>query len=90
MLNDLTPWFIGWALLTTAVVVLALWRNMLGLHDMTSLFIAESERQSAEEEDRITRKIARIETWGKALTVASAMLILGIGIAWFYKILAGA
>lgn len=86
---DLVPWLIAWALITTGVVVLALWRNMLGLHDFGGLYLAKGEERDAEEEARITRKIARIELWGKTLTVVAAVLIVGIGAAWAYRELLG-
>jgi hypothetical protein len=34
-------------------------------------------------------KIARIELWGKTLTVIAAVLIVGIGVAWAYRELLG-
>lgn len=80
--TNLMPWMILWALVTTAVVVLALWRNMLGLHDLGGIHIGEGEEKDAEVEEQLTRKIARIEKWGKSLTVASGVLILGIGLLW--------
>lgn len=61
MRTDLMPWLIAWALVTTGVVVLALWRNMLGLHDLGCLHIGKGEERDAEEEAQITRKIARLE-----------------------------
>jgi hypothetical protein len=56
---DLVPWLIAWALITTGVVVLALWRNMLGLHDLGGLFLTKGEEHDAEDEARITRKIGQ-------------------------------
>ena len=90
MRMDLMPWMILWALVTTGVVVLALWRNMLGLHDMESIHLGKGGEQDEEMEARIARKIAQVEMWGKTLTVVSAVLIVGIGCIWAYNGLLGA
>ena len=86
--TNIMPWMILWALVTTAVVVLALWRSMLGLHDLGGIHIGAGEEKDAEVEEQLTRKIARIERWGKTLTVASAFLILVIGCMWVLSSLA--
>ena len=80
--SNFMAWMILWALVTTAVLVLAFWRSMLGLHDFGGIHIGEGEKKDAAAEEQLNRKIARIEKWGKSLTVASAVLILGIGCFW--------
>jgi len=84
---DLMPYLILWAIVTTAVVILALWRLLLGLHDQEGR-IAPGGEQEMEQQGNRTRREARIEFWGKALTVVSAILILGVGLAWVYNGLA--
>lgn len=88
MAIDLMPWMIVWALVTTVVIALALWRNMLGLHDLGGIHIGAGEEKDAELEAQLTRKIARIEAWGKVLTVVSGVLIVGIGLVWAFHGLA--
>jgi hypothetical protein len=89
MRMDFVPLLIAWALVATGAVALALWRNVLRLHDFEGLYLAKGEERDAEEETRLTRKIARIDLWGKTLTVIAAVLIVGIGAAWLYMELMG-
>jgi len=85
---DLVPYLILWAMITTAVVILALWRLMIGLHDLGGIHIAAGGERELQREAEVTRRETRIEQWGKTLTVVSALLIVGIGFAWFYNQLA--
>jgi len=88
MTIDLMPYLILWAIVTTAVVILALWRLVLGLHEMGGIHIASGGERELQQEAELSRREARIELWGKTLTVVSATLILGIGVAWVYNGLA--
>ena len=85
---DLMPYLILWAIVTTAVLILALWRLMLGLHEMGGIHLAPGGDRELQDEVKMTRREDRIELWGKTLTIVSAILILGIGAVWVYNGLA--
>lgn len=85
---DLIPYLILWAIVTTAIVVLALWRLLLGLHERGGIHISPGGERELQQEAEVTRREGRIELWGKTLTVVSAILILGIGVACVYNGLA--
>ena len=82
---DLMPWLILWAIVTTVVVILAVWRVVGGLHDIGSIHLGRTGDKETERETRFSRKLDRVERWGQVLTVLSAILIAGIGVAWLYN-----
>ena len=84
MTIDLMPWMIGWAVVTTGVVALFVWRVLVANQEPGALHVVESE-QEQEQETRLATKLARIDLWGKTLTVVSALLILAIGLVWVYS-----
>ena len=84
---NLEPWLILWAIVTTVVLILAIWRVVVAKHDeeVAGIHIVEGEEKVPELQTQMARKLARIDLWGKALTVISAILIAGIGAAWLYN-----
>jgi hypothetical protein len=76
---DLTPWLILWGLIASVVLVLALWRLTVVWKEkqLGPLHIAGSD-VTIDQELRIAHTLLRIDFWGKALTVAAAVLITAI------------
>ena len=90
MTIDLMPWIIAWAMVTTVVVILALWRLMEGLHDDGGLHFIEGTEKELAAKSQMSRRLEKMELAGKALTVVAAVMIVGIALAWAYNgILAG-
>lgn len=84
---DLTPWLVLWAFVTTGVLVLALWRTVVARReaDLGGLHVAANDERIPELETRIASTLARIDLWGKTLTVISVVLVLAIGSVWLYN-----
>ena len=84
---NLEPWLILWAAITTGVLVLAIWRLMVVRHEhhLGALHVAGGNASIDREEAHIAGTLARIDFWGKTLTVVAAVLILAIGAAWLYN-----
>lgn len=85
---NLTPWFILWAIATTAVVVLFVWRVMVAKEESAGIHVApENEAQMVEvgQEAKLANKLDAIDRWGKVLTAVSAVLVLVMGVAWAYN-----
>ena len=85
MTFNLMPWMILWAVLTTIVIILAIWRLLGGLHELGGIHLATGGQKELEQEVRAVRKLNRIDHWGIGLTVVSAVLILAIGVAFLYN-----
>jgi len=90
MTIDLMPWMIAWAMITTVVAILALWRLMEGLHDDGGLHIIEGTEKELAAKTQVWSRLVKMELAGKALTVVAAIMIVGIALAFAYNgILAG-
>ncbi len=87
MAIELMPCLILWAAVTTAVLLLALWRIRVVKREaeLGGLHVAGGDPALALRETEIARSLARIDFWGKTLTVLSVILILSIGSIWLYK-----
>jgi phosphatidylglycerophosphate synthase len=79
---DLTPFLILWVVSTTVVLVLILWRSLLTMHERVGL----AEDELKDEADTV-RKLARVDRWGKSMTIATAVLTVLIVSAWMYNAL---
>jgi type VI protein secretion system component VasK len=84
---NLMPWIILWALITTGVLLLALWRLALVRREsaLGGLHVAGSDEKIPPIETKIARMLARVDFWGKTLTVLAGVLVLAIGAAWLYN-----
>lgn len=85
---NLMPGIVLWALVTTVVLVLFVWRVMVTKGEPRVLHVApENEEQMVEvrEEVKLARKLDVIDRWGKVLTIVSAVLVLAVGAAWVYN-----
>jgi hypothetical protein len=86
MFDKLVPYMILWALSTTGVLVLFFWRLVVAKHERGGIFIVEGEEQDLEEQQRIGKTLARIDLWGKTLTVVSVVLIVVMGSMWMWDL----
>lgn len=88
---NLTPWIILWAMATTGVLVLFVWRVMVAKDETPGIHVAVTDQQMPEvdKEVKLAHKLDVIDRWGKVLTVVSAVLVLVMGGAWFYNGLLG-
>ena len=69
---------IAWGVLTTALIVLLIYRGTLTMHEDDQLFLDESESHMAQEQMEIIQKVTRLGPFVKVLGTASAVLILTI------------
>ena len=72
-----------WAVVTTAVLVLLVWRLVAADHD--TIRVAPGDPKAVEEEVQLAGKLARLDFWGKAGTVASVVLLLMAGVTALYN-----
>ena len=80
-----TFWLIPWAVVTTAVLLLLVWRLVAADHD--TIRLAPEDPKALAEEVALTRKLARLDRWGKVLTVISVVLMLMMGGISVYHVL---
>lgn len=75
---NLIPYLVVWIVLGIVVIVLLVSRIRIAKREDASLDVLEGERE-AEQQKQMTKKLARIDWWGQALTVA--LVLYGIILA---------
>ena len=76
-----TPYVITWAVMAVIVLALALYRNIMALHEDDNLHIAASEQQLIPKQLAFYRMMDSIDRWGEALTaitVAGGLILAAI------------
>jgi hypothetical protein len=76
-------WLLPWAVVTTAMLVLLVWRLLAAEQD--TIRIAPGDPRVSEDAVVLTRKLARIDFWGKTCTAASVALLFLAGLAALYN-----
>ncbi len=77
-----------WAVLTAAVVFLAIYRRKIGLASDESLHVLDAEQSAVAAQAATARKLAVIDRWGKLLTILSVLYLLVIAAIYLYGALA--
>ena len=75
---------IAWAVLTTILVLLLIYRSTLTMHEDDQLFLSEGESQMEAEQVETLRRINRVTPYVQMLGAASAVLIAVIAGMWLY------
>ncbi len=82
---DLMPWLIGWGIVTTAVVALALYRATLTLHEVSGVHLS-GDPHIPEVQAATARRLQMVDLYGKVLTVVSTVVILAIAGIYGYQV----
>jgi hypothetical protein len=77
----LIPLIAIWAVLATAVAVLAMYRKGLAQKEDDSLHVLHGEAVMAEQAT-ITSKLEKVEKWGKLLT--AIVVVYGVALCLYY------
>ena len=85
MLTTYIPHIAVWAVLTTVVVILAIYRRRLDLKVDDTLHVLDSEAASIPAQEEVAKKLVVIDRWGKILTVVAVLYLLGIAAAYIYS-----
>ena len=79
---DLTTWIVLWVAATTITVVLGYYRMTLGLHDEMGMRLGTDQAKFYQRQQRMERKIAKLDRYGITFTVISAILAVAVALAW--------
>jgi hypothetical protein len=71
-----------WAVLTAAVLVLAIYRKVVATDEDDLIHVADAEAELIGKQQVVAAKLDVIDRWGKALTVF--VLIYGLALAGWY------
>jgi hypothetical protein len=76
---------IVWSAITAVLVLLLIWRSLVGMREEDQIFLDETEDRLAKEQRQIIAKLQRITTYAKGLGFASGTLLLVIAGLWIYR-----
>lgn len=74
-----------WAVLTTVLVILIIYRSTLTMHEDDQLFLGETESHMEVEQRDLLKKVHRITPIVSLLGATSGLLILVIAGIWVYR-----
>ncbi|HXG34478.1 MAG TPA: hypothetical protein VNJ11_14020 [Bryobacteraceae bacterium] len=82
---NLTPFAIGWAVLATIVIVLAIYRKRVAAQEDDIIHLEDTSGTTLARQMEIARKLDTIDRWGKSLTVVALIYGLALGAAYLYR-----
>lgn len=81
----ITLLLIVWAVLTTILIVLVIYRSTLTMREDDQLFLDDSASHMQEEQKALLAKVHRISPFVNVLGASSGVLILVIAGMWVYR-----
>jgi beta-lactamase regulating signal transducer with metallopeptidase domain len=81
----MTMLLVIWAVLTTILVILLIYRSTLSMHEDDQLFLDQSESHMEKEQTALIAKMNRLQTPVRLLGAASGLLILIVFGMWIWK-----
>lgn len=84
-MSSLTILLIIWGAITAVLIVLGIWRALVGMREENQIFLDPAEEKMAQEMQQIISKAERIERWMKGFGIASAALLVVIAGVWIYR-----
>ena len=80
------PYIAIWAVLAVAVLALALYRRILTFHgDDEFVHLTDGEQKLIPQQFALGQRLEFIDRWGKALTIVTAALGIGIVAVFLYQ-----
>lgn len=79
---NLVPYVATWIPLAVVVVVLAVYRSLIASHEDETIHVLEGDAPAVTAQVKLSRKLGRVERWGKILTVI--VVVYGLIIAGMY------
>ena len=74
-----------WAVLTTILIVLLIYRSTLSMHEDDQLFLDQAESHMAQEQTALLQRINRLTIPVRALSAASGLLLLVMAAIAVYR-----
>ena len=74
-----------WAVLTTVLVVLLIYRSALSMHEDDQLFLDNAESQFEKEQRELMTRLNRVRPFVNVLGASSGLLILLMAGLWIWR-----
>ena len=85
MIDSYLPFVIAWAALAVVVIVMAIYRSVIAIHEDDSLHIRDDEAGVVAEQTALGRKLDVLDRWGKILTVVTVATGLALASVYVYS-----
>lgn len=86
-ISPLTWLLFAWGAVTTAFVVLMIYRSLITMREDDQLFLDATQKAAEAEQKEIQNKLSRIRPYTTGLGYASACLAVGVVGLWIYEAL---
>lgn len=86
MTKLLTPFVAAWALLATAVAILAIYRRKISHSEDELIHVQEAEAARVSHQAAVAQRLETVDRWGKILTVIALVYGFLIAAAYFYLV----
>jgi len=83
----MVPYVVLWSLLAFVVLALALYRKISSLREDDLIHIGPGEESKIPKQVELFNKLARVDRWGKSLTVVVAATGLALAMTYLYRAL---
>lgn len=84
-LSLLTTLLIVWAVFTSVLILLMIYRSIVEMHEDDQLFLDESQSHAKEEQSETLARLRKLRPYIRALSAVSGVLILVIAGIWLYQ-----
>jgi hypothetical protein len=84
-ISPLTWLLFAWGAVTTAFVILMIYRSLITMREDDQLFLDSAQKAAAAEQLEIQNKLSRLRPYAKGLGYASACLAVGVVGVWLYQ-----
>lgn len=74
-----------WAVLTTALVILLIYRSALSMHEDDQLFLDNAESQFEKEQKQLLTRMNQIRPFVTVLGASSGLLVLLMAGLWLWR-----
>jgi hypothetical protein len=74
-----------WAVLTTALVVLLIYRSALTMHEDDQIFLDRAESHLEQEQQQLKLRMDRLRPYVNLLSASSGVLVLLMAILWLWR-----
>lgn len=81
----LTVLLIIWAVFTSILILLMIYRSVVEMHEDDQLFLDESQTQAQQEQKETLARLQQLRPYIRALSALSGVLILVIAGLWLYQ-----
>jgi hypothetical protein len=76
-----------WAVLTTALVVLVIYRSALATHEDDQIFLDNAESHLEKEQQQLAARMNKLSPFITILGASSGLLVLAMAGLWLWRVL---